>query len=271
MTTPLSASNHRIKRLRKLVGKRKARSEERVFVVEGPVLVAEALASADPHGDGAVEAVYVDVESLREAGPVADAVSMARTLDVPVYTVFPDALRASLDTVTSRPIAAIVGRRSAAVRDLDDLDGPVLVLHELSEPGNVGTLIRTAEAAGVAGVVCSGRGVDPTNPKAVRAAAGAMFRLPVVDVADLSDAGGRRPLIATVVAGGPEVVAHDAADLADAAIVLGNEAHGLDDAAVAACDRRVTIELAGPTESLNVAAAGAVILFESLRQRRPNP
>ena len=93
-------------------------------------------------------------------------------------------------------------------------------------------------------------------------------QLPVIDVADLSVPGGRRRLVATVVAAGPEVVAHDVADLSDAAIVLGNEAHGLDEAAIAVCDHQVTIELAGPTESLNVAAAGAVLLFEALRQRR---
>ncbi len=261
---PLSSSNHRIKRLRKLVGRRKARSEERAFVVEGPVLVAEALAVADGR---AIEAVYVDLDAVddRAVAPVLDAAAAA---GVTVETVVPGALASVLDAVTPRPICAVIGRHATSFDDLVAAAGPVLVLHELSEPGNVGTLVRTAEAAGFAGVLLTGDSVDPTNPKAVRASAGALFRLPVVERRDGLDAlAGRRRRLATVVAGN-DVAPHDAADLRDAAIVLGNEAHGLSPEAVAACDATITIPLAGPTESLNVAAAGAVLAFESLRQRR---
>ncbi len=151
----------------------------------------------------------------------------------------------------------------------------------------------TAEAAGYGAVVIAGTGdtpggsddtadgtadgaaaargaIDPTNPKVVRAAAGALFRLPVASASwsEVVDAvaGSGRPLVATVV--DTDAPAYDTVDLAAAALVLGSEAHGLSSTQVAACAEAVTIPLDGPTESLNVAAAGAILCFASAQQRR---
>ncbi|MGF1598178.1 MAG: TrmH family RNA methyltransferase [Acidimicrobiales bacterium] len=260
----LRPTNQRIKRLRRLVSSRKARSEERAFVVDGPGLVAEALAA---HADATltVEALYLGVDA-DEPGLVAAASAAGIT----VHVVAAGVLDSVLDPVSPRPVAAVVARTPATLDDLTGT-GPVLFLVELRDPGNVGTLVRTAEAAGAAGVVLAGPSVDPTNPKVVRAAAGAGLRLPMVRVDDpvaaldrLAVAGRHR--VATAVGG--DATPHDRATLATAVIVLGNEAHGLADEVIAATDDTVTIELAGPTESLNVAAAGAVLCFEALRQRR---
>ncbi|MGH1504029.1 MAG: TrmH family RNA methyltransferase [Acidimicrobiales bacterium] len=276
----------RLKRLRRLVTRRRARFTERAFVVEGPVLVGEAIASPL-----AVLAVYAEPDAPAE---VLDA---ARAAGVEVVAVAAGALGSVLDTVAPRPVAAEVawpGERTVAdVLDSIDAARPVLVLAELADPGNVGTLLRTAEAAGYGAVVIAGTGdtpggsddtadgtadgaaaargaIDPTNPKVVRAAAGALFRLPVASASwsEVVDAvaGSGRPLVATVV--DTDAPAYDTVDLAAAALVLGSEAHGLSSTQVAACAEAVTIPLDGPTESLNVAAAGAILCFASAQQRR---
>ncbi|MEM8923670.1 MAG: RNA methyltransferase [Actinomycetota bacterium] len=262
------ARNPRIKRLRRLTTQRKARSQERAFVVEGPSIVAEAIGADEavsPLRSGlAVEAVYV------EQGYRPDLTERAATAGVEVVPVAPGVLGGVLNTRSPQPIAAVIAEVPASIDDIP-ATGPVPLLVDPADPGNLGTLIRSAEAAGAAGVVVCGDAVDPTNPKVLRAAAGAALRLPVVVVAETDEAlaalrAPSRPILATVL--GPDAVPYDTTDLADAVLVLGNEAHGLPPAVIAAADGRITIPFAGPTESLNLAVAGSVLCFESLRQRR---
>lgn len=236
------------------------------MVVEGPTLIVEALASGLP-----IEAIYVE-EGV--ALPPALATLIGGTGGVSVQWALPGALSAVLSTVNPQPMAALV---TVPRWHLDDLDPgrPVLVVVEGRDPGNLGALWRTAEAAGFAGLVVTEGSVDPTNPKVIRASAGAALRLPLV-VTDPADDGlvrlfdslrgqGRRILATALdVAAEP----HDRVDLTHAAIVLGNEARGLAPQVLEAADATIRIELAGPTESLNVAAAGAVLCFEALRQIR---
>jgi TrmH family RNA methyltransferase len=146
-----------------------------------------------------------------------------------------------------------------------------VVLVDVADPGNAGTLVRTAEAAGAGAVVCCGATADPFAPKAVRAAAGSAFRLPVIveldPVAALQVLGSGGLARVGLAAGAAEP--YDAVDLTrPTAIVLGNEAHGLPDVVTTALDRLLSIPMAGDTESLNVAAAGAIVCFEVARQRR---
>ncbi len=229
--------------------------------MEGPSLVAEAVA-LDPGGPIEVEAVYVSAGA-------ADALDAHRVAGgAPLHLVADGVLDQILDPVTPQPIAAVVTRQATVELAAS---GPVLCLVEARDPGNVGTLLRSAEAAGLAGVVLAGPSVDPTNPKAVRASAGAVLRLPVAEYdevdAALDDlAAGGRTLVATVI--GPEAIPYDDVQLVDAAVVLGNEAHGLPESVVARADLVATIPLAGPTESLNLAVAGSLFCFEALRQRR---
>lgn len=264
---PLSSRNPRIKRLRKLVSQRKARSQERAFVAEGPTLLAEALRSG-----ASVSEVYVDADRFLE-DDVAFALSNA---SLQAQRVFSDVLSSVLDTANPQGVAAVIegAPRELTVASLSEIPAgrPLLVLHELRDPGNAGTLLRTAEASGFGAVVLSGDSVDLTSPKTVRASAGSIFRMPAFIGGPASDAfeairaSGRR-VLATDVGDG---ASHHDVDLSNAAIVLGSEAHGLASEVVDAADEAITIELAGPTESLNVAAAGAIICFESLRQRRTN-
>lgn len=274
----LRASNHRIKRLRRLLSSRKARSEERAFVVEGPSLVTEALTilaanEGDQESELSIEGLYLPVgdaddDATTEAGTERLA-ERARELGVAVHFTARGVLPSVLDTVNPQAVAAVVSRRPAVLADLDR-SGAIALLVEVRDPGNTGTLLRTAEASGAAGVILAGTAVDPTNPKVVRASAGAVLRLPVViapDVDSLLDdlvtAG--RSIVATVI---DDAIPYDQVELGDAVIALGNEAGGLSDDVIDRADIRTTIPQAGPTESLNVAAAGAVLLFEALRQRR---
>ncbi|MEX2032575.1 MAG: RNA methyltransferase, partial [Dehalococcoidia bacterium] len=173
-------------------------------------------------------------------------------------------------TRTPQPVLAVaVGGLAplAAVRG----DGVVVVAIDVADPGNLGTILRSAEAAAADAVVVCGTSVDPRNPKVVRASAGACFGMPVnhcehsLEVLEHLRSQGRR-LIGAVAHGGEP---YDSIDLVrPSALVVGNEAHGLDEEAQASLDHLVSIPMATPAESLNVAMAATVVLFDAARQRR---
>jgi TrmH family RNA methyltransferase len=219
----------------------------RSFVVEGPVLVAELLASS------------LEVSHLVGT---ADLLEVHRDAGVDLFQAAPGRLAGVLSTKTPQQLAAVARIPTAAPLP----PGGLLALVDVGDPGNVGTMIRTAEAGGIAGVALVGACADQWNPKVIRASAGAVLRLPIValDTTGLFELD-RRPVVATVVSGGEN---YGSVDLSDAVLCLGNEAHGLDREFVKRCDHAITIPLAGPTESLNVAAAAAIVVFAALEQRR---
>jgi RNA methyltransferase, TrmH family len=251
-----------VRRLRRLATKRAVRWGEGACVIEGPDLVAAALdAGAE------FEALYVDPDAA--ATPeVAVLVGRASAAGVRTFALGRAALEKVSDAVTPQ---GVLGAVRLPVAELSAVGaGAVVVAHDLRDPGNVGTLIRSADAAGAAGVVLSGQSVDPTNPKTLRASAGSVFHVPVV-VCDLDAALERMRAIgartyAAVVHGGTD---YRRADLAGSvAFVLGNEAAGLAGDVVARCDAPVSIAMAGRAESLNAGVAGSLLLFEALAQRR---
>ena len=202
-------------------------------------------------------------------------VEAARAAGVAVHAVQDGALAKVLDVVTPQRVVAVARQRAAT---LDAVVGaaagsgrPVLVLVEIQDPGNAGTLVRVAEAAGCAGVVLTERSVDLHNPKTVRATAGALFRVPVAEGVAPADVLARcraaaLPTWALVGGGGSPV---DQVVLAGpAAFLVGSEAHGLPDGLAAACDGRLTVPMEGGVESLNAGVAGALVAFEAARQRR---
>ncbi|MBI2705316.1 MAG: RNA methyltransferase [Actinobacteria bacterium] len=258
---PLSARNPKVQELRRLLGRRSARQEAGRFVVEGPALVAEALRAGIE-----VEAVFAGGDGL-----ATPAVAVARAGGVPVHAVAAGALERVGSTVAPQPVLAVAHRCDRAAREVLAAAGGrlVLVLAGVSDPGNAGTLVRSAEASGAGGVLFAGDAVDPFNPKVVRASAGSLFRMPfsagvpAPDALALLAAAGYAT-IGTVPRGG---AAFDDCDLTrPVAVVLGNEAHGLPDGVE--LDFLVTIPIAEPVESLNVAMAGTLICFEAARQRR---
>jgi len=238
-------------------------------VIEGPVAVREVVDAGV-----ALDEVFVDAEMWAAApadGALRAAVEAAASHGTPVWALPPGALARISDTVTPQGLLATAARRTASVAEVCARPGPVVVAVEVGDPGNLGTLARAAEAAGAAGIVVAGAGTDPFGPKAVRAGAGSLLRLPVVEIDDVAEAlaavaAEGREVVATVATGG---LAPEQAPLTGAvAVLVGSEAHGLPAAAVADASTLVTIPLAAAVESLNVAVAGAVVLFEAARQRR---
>ncbi|MGZ4760364.1 MAG: TrmH family RNA methyltransferase [Acidimicrobiales bacterium] len=267
MFEPVAAKNPIVPQLRRLSRRRSARVEQGRFLVEGPTLVATALESGAP-----IELLLKDGgATLDEAGrQLAEQVvaAGARAIELPAGIMAKVA-----DTVTPQPLAAVVARRTVSLEQV--LAGgapalPVLVLVEVSDPGNAGTLLRSAEAAGAAAVVFCAGSVDPFNPKTVRSSAGSIFHVPVVEgisariaLATLGDAGVHR--VGTVARGGVGLA--EARLGGPVALVLGSEAHGLPDGLHAVLDELVTIPMAGRAESLNVAMAGTLFAFECARCR----
>jgi TrmH family RNA methyltransferase len=238
-------------KLHRHVGRRRAGR----FLAEGPNLVEAASAR------GLVRDIFVtELAARRHASVLAGQ-------ECPVHLVTERAAKALSDTVTPAGLVAVCDMPATRLEDV--LAGSpqlIAVGVEIGEPGNAGTLIRIADAMGAAAVVLGGHSVDPYNGKCLRASAGSMFSIPVVAAPDahatvtaLRAAGLR--VLATTVDGGTRL---DEADLAaPTAWLFGAESHGLSAEIAGAADRRVSIPMAGGSESLNVAAAAAICLYQS--------
>ncbi len=231
------------------MGRRSARLDEGAFAVEGPGLVALAASSG-----WEIEAVYVAAGDTRYAAPPG----------VPVFELGPGVMERVASTDAPQAAIASVRRRTSTLAEIESATF-VLVGDRINDPGNAGTMLRSAEAAGAGAVVFTSGSVDVFNPKVVRASAGALFQVPVVvdvELAEVIGTGGRR----CVGTSSHQGVPYTEADFRlPTTIVLGNEAHGLpDDSPV---DDWVTIPHQGRVESLNVAMAATVLVFDVARQR----
>jgi TrmH family RNA methyltransferase len=232
--------------------------------VEGPELLSVALDAGAP-----IESIYVAPEG-RASRSVAGMVDRAFEAGVRVFDLAPGVIERISDTVTPQPVLGVVGFRPAELPDLRDAS-MVMVLVDVRDPGNAGTMIRTADAAGVDGIVhCDGT-VDPTNPKTVRSSAGSIFHVPVVSGGDarhvMASLGGWGFVtVGTAVSQGSDYADFDWRQRV--ALVFGNEAAGLDGTLDDLLDERVTIPMVGRAESLNVAVSASVLCFEALRHRR---
>ena len=235
-----SPSNPRVKLVRRLASRRQ-RDKLGLFVCEGEDLVAAAL-------DEGIEPVEALVDGERPA--LVDRLEGAEEVE--------RALMASLSSHPHPARVIAVFRRADLPRGADAPTG--LALWRVSDPGNVGTLVRTADALGPAFVALSPGCGDPTGPKALRASAGAIFRVPLARFDDAP-----RPRVGLVARGGPALIDVPLAERVT--WVLGAEREGLPPDVVAACDALATIPLAERAESLNVAVAGAIALYEVARRR----
>lgn len=257
--TRLSLRHQRVQRLRRLLGRRTARQAERSFVIEGPKLLNEALDAG-----AAVEAVYL------AAGASQEAAQRAFAAGIRVFELDTGVIERVADTTTPQPVMAVVGCVDVALSSLRGEDLLVVGV-DIRDPGNAGTVLRTAEAAGAGGVIFCDGSVDVFNPKTVRASAGSLFHVPVVAggnpvevLAEMASWGMKR--LATTASGGSDYAELDLTR--PLAFVLGNEAKGLPPAVADLVDEDVTIPMAGRSESLNVGMAAAVLCFEAARQRR---
>ncbi|WP_270238769.1 TrmH family RNA methyltransferase [Kocuria marina] len=293
-------SNPRADRVKDVAAltRRSMRSKRGSFRAEGPQNVREAvrLAHAESPAPGLprLDAVYVTLQELdRHPGIAADLAALADRGDVFVRAVTPEVLAAMTDAVTPQGMLAVC--RFASVSSDDDVARAlgaarlVGVLVRVQDPGNAGTVIRTADAAGADAVLCTPGTVDPFNPKSVRSSAGSLFHVPVFTGAELAGvvAAAREHGMGVLAADGYATVT--VSELADAAVLraagtpsgnvaypleqptawlFGNEAQGLSEAEVAAADVSVAVPLYGAAESLNVATAATVCLYASVQAQR---
>lgn len=234
-------------------------------MAEGAKVLGEALAAG-----ARVESVYVDPAP---EGPELAAL-LTRCLDAGsrVFELDGGVLERVSGTVTPQPVLAVVGDVDIPLDELrsrrPDL---VVVCADVRDPGNAGTIVRSAEAAGAGGIIFCDGSVDVYNPKTVRASAGAVFHIPLVsggDVAAVLEAMGAWGLY-RVGAAARRGRDYTEMDLRRAtAVVIGNEATGLPPLAEAGVDEWLSIPMAGRAESLNVGIAAALVCFEAARQRR---
>jgi RNA methyltransferase, TrmH family len=260
----------RLKAARRLT-KRAFRERERSFLAEGPQAVAEAFS----HG-ARVTDLFVTVPARARHHDLVAAIADA---GIPVHTVSGEVMSELAQTVTPQGLLAVCGFVDVPLTAVAPAGEPapplVALLANVRDPGNAGTVLRTADAAGARAVIFADASVDPYNGKCVRASAGSLFHLPVVAGARLAEA------VAAMRGAGLRIVAADGrADrsLDDPAVqdrlgeptawMFGNEAWGLPPELVALADESIAVPIYGKAESLNLAAAAAVCLYASARAQR---
>jgi TrmH family RNA methyltransferase len=262
MSTPLTAGNTRVKEARKL-SRRSVRTERRLFLADGPKAVEGALSTVLDSGASCVVEVFATPTAAQQ---YADLLAAAD-----VVTLVDDRALASLsDAVNPAGLVAVCHHLDVPLADA--LTGDlVAICADVRDPGNAGTVVRTADAAGAGGVVLAGSSVDAYNPKTVRATVGSLFHLPIAVEPDAA------ATVAAAQAAGYTVLAADGAGDADlfetdlsgpTAWLFGNEAWGLPTELADLADRRVAIPIHGRAESLNLATAAAVCLYASARAQR---
>lgn len=258
--TPLTRGNTRVKDTRKL-SRRSERSERRLFLADGPKAVEGAL-----EVPGCVVEVFATVAATEQYAGLAAA--------APRWTVVEDAALASLsDSVNPAGVVGVCRFLDRPVEHVVDETRLVAVCADVRDPGNAGTVIRCADAAGADAVVLAGHSVDAYNPKTVRASVGSLFHLPLAiepDPAAAVRAARAAGLQVLAAAGDGEVDLDRADDLlaAPTAWLFGNEAWGLPAELAELANHRVRIPIHGRAESLNLSTAAALCLYASARAHR---
>lgn len=262
-----STSNQKVKQAAALAKKAKYRTETGLFVVEGPKMAAEL-------PDDRIQQVYVTEHFLEEEKKKTDHALYQKLKQLKcVETVTDEVLKAMSDTQTPQGILALAKQYHYGLKDLLSQSGAAhfIVLERLQDPGNLGTILRAGEAAGITGVIMDSQTADIYNPKVIRSTMGAVFRVPFVYVEDLKAA-----LLQLKDHGVHLYAAHlkgqnsyDQEDYTESTgFLIGNEAQGLSDEIASLADTYVKIPMAGSVESLNAAIASSVLMFEVARQRK---
>lgn len=258
-----SAKNEQIKRVIELQKKARARNEAGLFLVEGIRMIAELPAER-------TEKLYVSEGFLNG---LSDADAEKLPASVPREVVTDSVFSAMSDTRTPQGVLAVVRQYDHSLEEILSQKGPALlmILENIQDPGNLGTIIRAGEGAGITGVIMSRDTVDIYNPKVIRSTMGSVFRVPFCYAEDLFGA------VRTVKESGVRLLAahlngtacYDEERLAtDVGFLIGNEGNGLTDGLTALADGLVKIPMAGRVESLNAAVAASILMFETARQRR---
>jgi RNA methyltransferase, TrmH family len=258
-----SAANPLVKRVRALA-ERKHRRRESAFVVHGIQPVWQAVEAGTE-----IEVLLVAPDLLRHRGAL-DMVAGQAQAGVRVAELTSELFGRISERDGPSGLAAIVRGVPRSIEDLTVPEGALFAaLHEPGNPGNVGTIVRTASAAGASGVILIGPSADPYDPAAIKASMGALFTVPVVTVASVADflawASARDVTVAATSARASESC-WDAQWQLPLAVLLGSEGVGLPEDLLAAADLQVSIPMTGTAESLNLAVAAGVLLYEVRRR-----
>ena len=265
--TITSVSGNRIKRLKKLIDKPRLRREEGCFVAEGVRIVSE----TPPER---IRELYVTEALMKEAEDTDNPCYrlLSSVSEDRIFTVTEEVYRKLSDTITPQGILAVVSMEMAEPADIYGSGTPlVLVLCDIQDPGNLGTMIRTSEGAGLSGVIMSRGCADIYSPKVVRATMGSLYRVRYAVAEDIKktltemkDSG--IELLGAELSGS---VSYDDVDYnVPCAVLIGNEGTGLDPDILGLCDQRIRIPMEGKLDSLNAGISAAVITYEAARQRR---
>ncbi|WP_246078388.1 TrmH family RNA methyltransferase [Modestobacter excelsi] len=261
MPDVMTERSARVAAARKLT-RRSGRDDAGAFLAEGRQAVGEALAEAETDPDAVLELFVTEVAAVAHT-------ELLTGTRVPVHVVTERAAASLSETVTPQGLVAVCALRDVGADTLvTDPPRLAVALAELADPGNAGTVLRTADACGAGAVVFGAGSADPYNGKVVRSSAGSLFHVDVVRGASLAELVPRVQAAGTMVLaadGGGEVALDEAADdgllAAPVLWLFGNEARGLDAGLAAAADARVRIPMRGRAESLNLSVAASICLY----------
>ncbi len=259
-----SLHNKEIKETAALLARKKERDRRGLFVVEGPKMFGEAPMER-------IERVYLAQSAAAQMyEKYGDRLS-----GLSCETVSDEVFVRMSDTKTPQGILCLVRQQHYNIEEiLRENKGKrmlFIILEDIQDPGNLGTIFRTAEAAGADGVIMSSWTADIYNPKTIRSTMGSVYRVPFFHVDQMEEAVRRlqKAGVAVYAAHLGGTAAYDACDYQKStAFLIGNEAKGLREETAACADARITIPMAGKVESLNAAVASSILLFEAARQRR---
>lgn len=264
-----SAANKRVRNVMALSGKSKERRKQKLFVAEGVKMFLEA-------PDEQIREVYISEEFKQDKegfATVSDKLSkISCQKDTLVETVKTDIFQKMCDTRTPQGILCLVEMPEHDLgKILDGEKGLYLILENIQDPGNLGTMIRAGEGAGISGIIMSSHTVDIFNPKTIRATMGSIYRVPFVYVEDLEESitGMKEKGIRVYAAHLEGQNAYDREDYHKAAaFLIGNEGNGLSRRIADMADSYLKIPMLGKVESLNAAIAATLLIYEAARQRR---
>ena len=253
-----STSNPQVKNLQQLKKKASARNEQDAFLVEGIKMFQEAPGER-------IQKLYVSKSLYDEKGAAFFGNSELEVLDDRVYA-------SVSDTKTPQGVLCLVKMKENRLEDmLEDTDGVWLVLENVQDPGNLGTMFRTGEGAGISGVIMDKCTVDIYNPKTIRSTMGSIFRVPFYITEDLHGTLGQlqKKGIRVYAAHLEGSVCYDEPDYTGGtAFLIGNEGNGLTAETAKLADTYIRIPMGGQLESLNAAMAAGILMYEASRQRR---
>ena len=252
-----SASNQQIRKIGGLLSRAKTRNEEKLFVVEGRKMVEETPKEL-------LVAVYCS-ESFAAEEKNQDLMKKMQP-EIVAESIF----RQTSDTQTPQGILAVVRQQKYTLEDLCREGKTLLILESIQDPGNLGTMLRTGEGAGIGGIIMNRQTVDIYNPKTVRSTMGSMYRVPFLITEDLASTIAELKqreyrLYAAHLRGEGSYTAQDYRKAS--AFLIGNEGNGLSDEIADLADCYIRIPMEGHVESLNAAIAAALLMYEARRQK----